>query len=304
MHWHKVDAPVDVLLRMSLLKLSGDAGHLALGLLHGYAGLEPRNGAKVAARFFPVINRRIECERHPGFHLVVEKLESRRHDADNRALPGADRGLFAEDLRVGGEPRLPQLMAENDYELISDRVLFGQEGATHERLHAQRSKERLADKLGLDLFRFAGPAREIDALICYCRHVFERSALLLPIEKVCRGYDILEPGGFSESPLPNHDDALGIRIRERTEQHAIDHTEDGGIRADAERESDHGREGEARFLQQRPHSVPQILKEDFESETGPSRAHFFLHLLDAADFHHRGAARFRFIHAFFHFFLR
>ena len=44
---------------------------------------------------------------------------------------------------------------------------------------------------------------------------------------------------------PNRDHLLGLRKRERPEQDRVDHTEDGGVPANAERERQHGDDREA-----------------------------------------------------------
>ena len=45
-------------------------------------------------------------------------------------------------------------------------------------------------------------------------------------------------------PFDDPDEPIAVRIRQRTQQHGVDHAEDGGGGADAERERDHGGRGE------------------------------------------------------------
>ena len=52
-----------------------------------------------------------------------------------------------------------------------------------------------------------------------------------------------------EVVLPDHDETIGIAIRQRAQQNTADHTEDRRGRADSQRERKHGRHGEARRAQ-------------------------------------------------------
>ena len=52
---------------------------------------------------------------------------------------------------------------------------------------------------------------------------------------------------------------LGILIRERREQHVLDHAEHGGARADAQRQGQDGQEGEPRVRADPAHAVSQVL---------------------------------------------
>ena len=54
--------------------------------------------------------------------------------------------------------------------------------------------------------------------------------------------------------------SLGVLVRERAEDRSVYHTEDGRIRADAERQGQDRNDGEARVLRQHPNSVPYVLE--------------------------------------------
>src|SRR5262249_7182332 len=61
------------------------------------------------------------------------------------------------------------------------------------------------------------------------------------------------------------DDALGVRKRKRTEKNAVHQAEDGGVRANAESERDHGYGRKAFVLKQHPESVANVLKKSVHS---------------------------------------
>ena len=73
---------------------------------------------------------------------------------------------------------------------------------------------------------------------------------------VCRVEVVVEVRGGRRQPIeadalpdflaefPGHDDAIRIRIRKRTQQDRVEHAEDGGVRADAEGQSQNRDGGE------------------------------------------------------------
>ena len=82
-----------------------------------------------------------------------------------------------------------------------------------------------------------------------CRQLAELRALLAPVPKIRRSRTqlvfILLGHGF-----PDRDNAIQMRERKRPQQHGIDRIENGRIRADAQRESNHRNRGEAGTLPQ------------------------------------------------------
>src|SRR3954468_15918796 len=71
--------------------------------------------------------------------------------------------------------------------------------------------------------------------------MFERLAFLPPIDVIRqRDRSVGAVAGFVEV-----DETVRLRIGERPQKDVIDHAKDGGVRADAEREGEHGDDGEA-----------------------------------------------------------
>ena len=75
--------------------------------------------------------------------------------------------------------------------------------------------------------------------------VLEDAGLLLPVVELGGGSDGTVALGRREQEL---DDAVGVRIGERLEQHGVDDGEDGGVGSDAEGQGGDGCEGEAWVL--------------------------------------------------------
>ncbi len=93
--------------------------------------------------------------------------------------------------------------------------------------------------------------------------VLETFCVALKILKCARA-----PGNFVVAEVdagrglaPGEDDALGVRIRERLEEHSVDDAEDGGAGADAEREGEYGDDGEARRFREHSQAILQVLKQ-------------------------------------------
>ena len=62
----------------------------------------------------------------------------------------------------------------------------------------------------------------------------------------------------------DHDEAIGIGIRQRTPEHAVGDGENRGVEADAERERGEGGEGERRIAPHQSQRVTHVLRERFD----------------------------------------
>src|SRR5205085_696260 len=296
------DAPAGVVNWILLLELARDYVQLRLGLLHCYAGHEPPHASQKSAAGFSIVLRRLERERSPDLHLIVQKMKARWHHADDCVNATADRDLLPEHSIVTAEALLPKLVTEDRNEIRAWPVLIVREPAADQGLDAERREKTGGNDLRLHLDRIAG-AGKIQARLPDRRQFIKRAAALLPIEKICRGDHVLMLGMLGEA-FPDHDDAIGVGVIERAQEHAIDHAEDRGVRADSKGQRDHGGEGEAGFFEKGTQPVTQILEKSFQAKPGAIRPNFLFHLLYPANFHHGGPARIFFIHPLFHFFLR
>ena len=76
---------------------------------------------------------------------------------------------------------------------------------------------------------------------------------------------------------------IGIRVRERLQQHVVDDGENGGRRADAERERDEAGGREAGTAAEEAERVADVLDEPLERRAAPGVARHFLHERDIAE---------------------
>ena len=66
-----------------------------------------------------------------------------------------------------------------------------------------------------------------------------------------------------EVRIGKHRQLLGVRHRQGTQQHRIEHAEDGGVGADAQRQCEYGNHGEARAVRQHARGIPQVFLQGF-----------------------------------------
>ena len=80
------------------------------------------------------------------------------------------------------------------------------------------------------------------------------------IDEVSHGDEVLGDPGPPIAVL-EQDQPLRVGIRQRPQQHGVDHGEDRDVGADAERQREDGGEGEARLPDEEPQRVAEIMKE-------------------------------------------
>src|SRR4030095_11342934 len=163
---------------------------------------------------------------------ALEKLERWRHDADRGDGDVADANRLIDRLAIGTEAA-PASIAENDRlrSLVTEVILLRGEAAADGRAHAEDVEEAGGD------FHvphsFGKLAARIDD---FTEHVagdaVEGRIQPNPVLQADRG----DPGlADSFVKLLELDEAIGIRVRQRAQEHRIDGGEDGAVGADAQR---------------------------------------------------------------------
>ncbi len=107
-----------------------------------------------------------------------------------------------------------------------------------------------------------GSAGEVDDAGTKGGDVLHDAGLFPPVLKL--GGRCACAGAVGEG-VEEEDEAVGVWKGRGFEQDGIDYGEDGGIRADAERQGEDGGEGEAGALAEGAECVFQILKEGFHA---------------------------------------
>jgi len=127
-------------------------------------------------------------------------------------------------------------------------------------------------------------------------HVFERIVVVAPVLKIDPGNT--DAGGlgrgFAEPNQP-----LAVRVGQRPQKHRVDDAENGGVRADAERERQNDDQGEAWRLANAAQAVPDVLKDGFEPRKLPRLPRLLLRAGHVAEGAASGCAGFGGRHAAF-----
>src|SRR5262245_6180210 len=185
--------------------------------------------------------------------------ESRRHYADDRPRPAirADRG--PDHIAPAAEARLPELMAEHNDCVIAIQIFAGGERSPEERLSAERRKDVGGRQEPGELERLA-VQQDVQTRGSDHAQVLEGTVSLAPFYEVGGG-DNAPHLAAADVGFPDRHDAIGIAIRQWLQHHAANHAEDGGGGPDAQRQSDDGRDGEARRANERAGGETEVLDE-------------------------------------------
>src|SRR5262245_25135011 len=142
---------------------------------------------------------------------------------------------------------MPQAITDDDNPVIARPILFIKEAATEKRFDAQNREEACRDSMTEDVQRLAG-ASQNERPSPMNRHFGEDSILLFQVNEVWR-----RKRKAQRSPLrlrrPQLHNLIGAIVRQRSDQHGIDHAEDGGVGSDAERQRNDSHRSEAFILE-------------------------------------------------------
>ena len=179
-------------------------------------------------------------DREPGIHAMRRIHLARHHAGDGERLTvKIDRA--PNNLGIPVEGAVPQAIADHHQRRRARFIFIFAESAADLRRqpdHVEKVRGHKSDRYSL---RFAASnAAEIARLQAGEREVLERGAVAPPIDVIRQG----DGGVCSVDDLIKINKALRLRIRERTQEHRVDHAEDRGVRADAEREREHGDKSE------------------------------------------------------------
>jgi hypothetical protein len=193
---------------------------------------------------------------------ILGKAKTRRHDAYDIQCFAGHLHPFAK--RVGLVAEVPRGIRIADNRRAGSAVLcfLSAEFASQKRRHAKNAKKPRANLRGVRIFRRRARCRPRgDRCIprAIVGHRLKRRALVVPIVIVRCGYLALARVRFPKR-CQRHD-AIRIGVRKGFQQHRAHHAEHRRVRADSQREDQHGHHREARVLQQHPHRKPQILQQ-------------------------------------------
>ena len=189
----------------------------------------------------------------------------RRHPNDGVRCAIQGDGL-ADELVIGTELARPQAVAQNHFRVAADFLVpVGNKGATAIGLDAEDIEEVTAHERGVQLLRLGltapiqrdgkGDGRQAGenvVLVAVVLVIGERSAGELEVGIGVERY------GVAREKLRQTRRFLD---RQRVEEDRVDNRENGGVGPDAQRQREHGHEGEAGALLEHAQAAPQVLLE-------------------------------------------
>ena len=185
--------------------------------------------------------------------------EARRHDADQRARRAVQDERGIEYLGVCAEAVDPDLVAQDKDRRCARLVVGGLHHAPQKCRHAHELQRPRRHQVPVETLR--PPARSVENVFVVVRDHPIKCVILLDIVEE---FGPLKAGAAPRLialrvvDLQGHQ-AVGIGVRERLHEHVVDHAEDRRGSSDAQRQRDHGYDGETRALCQRAHSESNVL---------------------------------------------
>jgi hypothetical protein len=224
-------APSGIVVRVNGRERRRDAIHVRLCLRQRHARPQPRDHVEVVAAAIRQIVL-AERQRHEEVHALLEaelinRLEALGQDANDGVLLTIQRCVAADDAGVATEMALPQAVRENHDVLLANRAFFQSKGASEQQGHAEHVEVVCRHAASLYLFRRS--RREREPLTTPTRYAGERPVTPLPIRQICRRY--LVPLFTTRVGVEESDQPLWFGVRQRAQQHGIDHRKERGVRA-------------------------------------------------------------------------
>jgi hypothetical protein len=232
--------------------VSADGSGVAGGELARDAGLEPaehdENRERPPVLIDPLLGGRAERARRHG-HVDVVFLRVVRHvrqHADDGVRTIVHLKHLADDVRIAAELRAPVRVAEDQHRVGSRRIVAGDERASEHGPDAEDVEEIVRHDADIDAVGLAALEQIEIHLMIFDQRVERRRPLAIVVEFFDR--DARVGPSRERRRLAQHDEPVAIGVWQRLQQHAVDHAEDGRVRADAEAERHDGDGGEAAVL--------------------------------------------------------
>ena len=253
--------------------------HLGLRLFEGHAGPQPPQCAEPVVAAGELFRREHQGLPEAG-PAAIEA--SGGQDADDfMGLAVEDEGA-ADDRRVATEAVLPDRVTQDDDRGGAALLVVRLERAAQCRLDPEDVEivgryQHAVQPRGLPA------ADQRHAQSSRGRQRLERSAEPLPVQEIERADAVARR---RRRRFEHTDDAFGLGIRERPQQHGIHQAEHGSVGANANRHHPDRDGGKAAIPQQQLQPVADVTQERVDPADGALIAMRFLHRFDAAE---RGA---------------
>ena len=257
-------APVCIGLRILFFQRRGYGAQLCIRLGKRNSRLEPRNSEQAVATALlrvgraPIGSRRILGVRNVHLDRVGldRELESLRHDADHRVRTSIQHEDATDHIFRAIEMALPKRVTENHLEaagtaaglLICARETAAQRGSDPEHV-----EELAAHFLSAHALRFLF-IHQRKSPVAIDRNARKAAVLFAEIEeiRIAHRRKFGRRHGLGPIDAADGDEFFGRRKGKRFQKYRVDHAENGGVRANPEREGEDSNEGETGMFDQLP----------------------------------------------------
>ena len=250
------EVPTFVKFRITLREAAGDGGQLGLRAGNRHARFDPCDHtpeARIGHRVFVALRRK----EPPQDRDVERVLERARHDPDDFMRDVGNRDELADDVRPAPVLFLPNVVAQDDDRLGVGYGVLGQKRAAHQGAFAEDAEVILRDQAAGHRGRLLDLGQVV-VIVTAGGDGFEGSDLFLEFAKAGRRHRFARIILLQISRL-HRENAIGVRIRQWRHENGVDHREDGGVRADAERKGEDRDEGEPRRFPELAKGVAEIV---------------------------------------------
>src|SRR5579884_371029 len=250
-------AQIDLVLFYRFRDLRLNHVHLRAGLIDAYTGTQPGDGSVIEvahhlqfvfgkAGGLEHVDMWREADELPEL-VVLWEMEIRRKNADDDKGLVIENDLSPEERRIGVEAGAPELVGNHRHAIAPGLVLIGGEGTAKTRANAQHMEEIRGDARDVQPLGRTG-ASEGQVHGRDDRRRFERVHTAAPDVEV---HHVHWKRGVHMAHLRNvflkRDQPAWIAPRQRLQQGAGHHREDGRVRPDAQRERADG-DGRKRWI--------------------------------------------------------
>ena len=238
------------------LELLSDADHLGLRRVDTDAVLQARQHRERSVASLVQRIRRERCPgRRPDRRLIAPPCEALGRDADDREHTRVELNRLADRVGAAIEPLLPEPLANHGHGRGVRTMVAVLQDASGDRLDAEQLEVRAVHDLAIHQLRLAG-AVDDEAAAEPRGHGIERPRL--PPVEVVGERRAATLHRLALNVAPELDQAIGLRIRQRPQQHRIQQPEDRRRRADPESEREHRAHRRRRAFPDRSPRIPQV----------------------------------------------
>lgn len=234
-------------------------GELQLRIGHGdsHARLETRRCREVVS-LIGAIGVKLKGSPDVGWRIAIE-IETGTQDPDDDVRLIAERDTLPDRSVISAKAPLPEAMADDGDVRAARPVFFDGECAPLLDGCAEEAEGIGADLRHSDLLGVSA-AGQVDDADAIRRNILQHAGLVAPKVEFCRRGAYPGCAGSDEHELH---DAIGVRVRERLEQDRVHHRKDRRVRADTQRESGNGGDGERGIQANGAKGITKILEQGF-----------------------------------------